>query len=63
MLKFLSIKWNWAVLFEEAFAAFIKYYNYWRYHEGLGDVTPYEVYTGKHFEIIQRRKEAKSRTL
>jgi putative transposase len=48
---------------EEAIAAFIGYYNYRRYHEGLGDVTPYDVYTGKHLEIIQRRKEAKNRTL
>jgi hypothetical protein len=29
----------------------------------LGNVTPYAVYTGKHLEIIQRRKEEKSRTL
>jgi len=43
--------------------AFIKYYNYRRYHEGLGNVTPYDVYTGRHLEIVQRRKEVKSRTL
>lgn len=42
---------------------FIQYYNYVRYHEGLGDVTPYDVYTGRHLEVIQRSKEAKSRTL
>ena len=47
----------------EAIAAFVDYYNYRRYHEGLGDVTPYDVYTGRHLEIIQRRKEAKSKTL
>lgn len=47
----------------EAIVAFVKYYNHRRYHEGLGDVTPYDVYTGRHFEIIQRRKETKSRTL
>ena len=47
---------------EEAIAAFIDYYNYRRYHEGLGDVTPYDVYASKHLEIIQRRKEAKNRT-
>jgi len=47
----------------EAIAAFIDYYNYRRCHEGLGDVTPYDVYTGRHPEIIRRRKEAKSRTL
>ena len=47
----------------EAIRAFIEYYNYRRYHEGLGDVTPYDVYTGRHLEVIQRRKEAKNRTL
>jgi putative transposase len=48
---------------KEAIRAFVEYYNYWRYHEGLGNVTPYDMYTGKHLEIIQRRKEAKNRTL
>jgi len=46
-----------------AISAFIEYYNYHRYHEGLGDVTPYDVYTGRHLGIIQRRKEVKYRTL
>ena len=48
---------------EKAIVAFIEYYNYRRYHEGLGDVTPYDVYTGLYFEILNRRKEVKSRTL
>ena len=48
---------------KEAIRGFIEYYNYRRYHEGLGNVTPYDVYTGKHHEIIRRRKEVKSRTL
>ena len=48
---------------KKAIRTFIEYYNYRRYHEGLGDVTPYDVYTGRHLEIIQRRKEVKSRTL
>ena len=47
---------------KEAIGAFIEYYNHQRYHEGLGDVTPYDVYTGRHIEVIQRRKEAKKRT-
>ena len=47
----------------EAIEAFIEYYNYHRYHEGLGNVTPYDAYTGRHLEVIQRRKEAKSSTL
>jgi len=48
---------------KEAVKAFIEYYNYQRYHEGLGDVTPYDAYTGRHLEVIQRRKEAKNRAL
>jgi transposase InsO family protein len=48
---------------KEAITAFIEYYNYERYHEGLGDVTPYDVYMRRHLQVIQRRKEAKSRTL
>ena len=43
--------------------AFAEYYNYRRYHEGLGNATPYDVYTVRHLEIIKRRKEAESRTL
>jgi len=48
---------------KQAIQAFIEYYNYRRYHEGLGNVTPYDVYTGKQYEIIRRRTEVKSRTL
>jgi len=48
---------------KEAIRAFIEYYNYQRYHEGLGNVTPYDVYTGKHLAIIQKRREVKSQTL
>jgi transposase len=47
----------------KAIAAFIEYYNYLRYHEGLNNVTPFDVYTGRHLEILQRRKEVKKRTL
>ena len=48
---------------EKAIKAFIEYYNYRRYHEGLGNVTPYDVYTGRYLEVIQRRKEVKNKTL
>ena len=48
---------------EEAIRAFVEYYNYRRYHEGIGNVTPYDVYTDRHHEILRRRKETKSRTL
>jgi hypothetical protein len=39
------------------------YHNYRRYHEGLGNVMPYDVYTGRYLEIIKKRKEVNSRTL
>ena len=48
---------------QEAIRSFIEYYNYHRYHEALGNVTPYDVYIGSPLEIIKKRKEAKSRTL
>jgi putative transposase len=48
---------------KSAIRAFVGYYNYQRYHESLGNVTPYDVYTGKYIEVIQRRKETKTRTL
>ena len=47
----------------EAIEDFIECYHYQRYHEGLSDVMPYDVYVGRHLEIIQGRKGAKSRTL
>jgi putative transposase len=48
---------------KQAIRAFVEYYNRRRFHEGLGNVTPLDVYTGKHLAIIARRKEVKSRTL
>ena len=48
---------------ERAIAGFVDYYNYRRYHKALGNVTPWDVYTGRHLAILQSRKEAKNRTL
>ena len=48
---------------EDAIRAFVEYYNYRRYHEGIGNVTPHDVYIGRHQEILRKRREAKSRTL
>ena len=46
-----------------AIKAFVEYYNYQRYREGIGNVTPYDVYTNRYHEILRQRKEAKNRTL
>jgi transposase InsO family protein len=48
---------------EEAIRAFVEYYNHRRYHEGIGNVTPCDVYSGRHHDILRQRKEVKSRTL
>jgi putative transposase len=46
-----------------AIAGFVEYFNYGRYHEGLGNVTPWDVYTGRYLGILKRRRELKSKTL
>jgi len=43
--------------------SFIQYHNYMRYDKTLGDVSPFHVYTGQDLSVLQRRREAKSRTL
>ncbi|MBL7166460.1 MAG: hypothetical protein ISS55_08245 [Dehalococcoidales bacterium] len=42
---------------EEATRPFAEYYSYRRYHEGTGNITPYDVYTGRHHETLQGRKD------
>ena len=48
---------------EAAIAAFVSYYNYRRYHNTLGNVTPSDVLKGRRQEILQRRKEVQAQTL
>ena len=47
----------------EAMAEFIGFYNQRRYHEGIGNVTPADVYYGRREEMLKRRKEQKQATL
>ena len=42
---------------------FVEYYNNKRYHESLDNVTPADVYYGRHHEIITRREILKRKTL
>jgi putative transposase len=42
---------------------FVEHYNYKRYHESLGNITPADVNFGKDLEIIQQRSKIKEKTL
>jgi putative transposase len=48
---------------ENEIASFVRYYNYYRYHEALKNVTPYAVYTGKQIKILENRNKVKAKTL
>ncbi len=48
---------------QEAVAAFVDHYGYRRYHEGIGNVTPADVYYGRRSAILERRKEVRQKTL
>jgi transposase InsO family protein len=48
---------------EQAIADFVDYYNYRRYHKALGNVTPADVLYDRREQILQRRKEVRTRTI
>jgi transposase InsO family protein len=48
---------------EQEIERFVEYYNNERYHESLDNVTPADVYSGRHHEITTRREKLKQQTL
>lgn len=48
---------------EQAIGKFVEYYNNERYHESLDNVTPADVFFGRHHEILSERQVIKLETL
>ena len=55
--------WSSPEQLRAAIAEFIEYYNQRRYHEGIGNVAPADVYYGRRKEILKRREEQTANTL
>ena len=55
--------WGSPAELRAAIAEFIEFYNQRRYHEGIGNVAPADVYYGRREEILKRREEQKRQTL
>ena len=48
---------------EAAIAAFIDHYNYRRYHDSIGNLTPADVYFGRVETIVAERRRTKQQTI
>jgi transposase InsO family protein len=48
---------------EQTLADFVVYYNTQRYHESLNNLTPEDVFFGRHEEVLTRREHIKQLTL
>ncbi len=48
---------------EQEIAGFVAYDNNQRYHEALNNVTPAEVYVGRHHAVLSEREKIKRLTM
>jgi hypothetical protein len=47
----------------DAIRTYVNFYNHFRYHESLDNVTPADVYFGRKETVLERRKKAKRKTM
>lgn len=61
--KILLHTWETPEKLKTEISAFIEWYNSRRYHEGIGNVTPDDVYYGRRKAILEKRSQLKQKTL